>query len=532
MTKPPPERRNNAVQSLIQRFGGAILGVLHGFDRMRFRGTRRFLTTAAGMMSYLWQRHVRLKDFKTFAADLTAQVRQAAEDVALRQGRPVVYLPNSDLAKEDWARAVAQRDGIQQGLIGVLKAVEGCWSYQVGPNRARRKLELRGQASKCLHYYHSFNDADLGLVYVRLQTWFPFTVHVGMNGRERLARQLDQAGLRYQRRDNGLPWVEDWAGAQGLLDAQLRTDWPGLLNRLLAQANPALDRVDAHPRSYYWSMDEGEWASDLAFASPAALAELAPRLFRHAWLNFASADVMRFLGSKAVRTDGPHGNCTGEVVSDLKRRPEGTRIKHRLRRNWIKMYDKQGSVLRVETVINDPRDMKVYRAKEGDADGPKSWQRLRKGVADLHRRAEVSQAANDRYVEALASVDDSRSLAELAQAVCEPVSWQGRRARGLNPLAADDARLLEAVNRGEFTSNGFRNRDLRGLLFPKPARDARDQRRQSAAITRRLRLLRAHGLIHKVAKTHRYQLSPSGREIINALLAARQASIAKLTQAA
>jgi hypothetical protein len=520
------------MKTFIQRFGGDILGVLHGFDRLRFRGTRRFLANVAGMMSYLWQRHVLLKDFKAFARNITAEVRQAAEEVAVQQGRPIEYLRNSVMDKEAWARELAKRDGIQQGLIGVLKAVEGCWSYEVGPNRAQKKLELRGQPSKCLHYYHYFMDPEVGLTYVRLQTWFPFTVHVGINGREWLARHLDQVGLRYQRRDNCFTWLEDWARAQELLDEQLRTDWPGLLDRLLRQANPALTIVDAHPAPYYWSLDEGEWASDLAFASPTALAELAPRLFRHAWLNFDSADVMRFLGSRAVRDQGPHGNFTGEVVSDLKRRPEGTRIKHRLKHNWIKMYDKQGSVLRVETVINDPRDMKVYRAKEGDAGGAKSWQRLRKGVADLQRRAAISQAANERYVEALATVDDSRSLAELAQAVCEPASWQGQRARALNPLAADDARLLQAVNRGEFTINGFRNRDLRGLLFPQPPTAALEQRRQSAAITRKLRLLRAHGLIHKVPKTHRYQLSPQGREIINALLAARQASIAKLTQAA
>jgi hypothetical protein len=123
-------------------------------------------------------------------------------------------------------------------------------------------------------------------------------------------------------------------------------------------------------------------------------------------------------------------------------------------------------------------------------------------------------------------------LAELAEAVCQPVIWQGKRSRAMNPLAATDARLLEVVNRGEFTINGFRNRDLRGLLFSKLPKDAAEQRRQSAAITRQLRLLRAHGLIHKVPKTHRYQISPDGREIINALLAARRVSTAKLTEAA
>jgi hypothetical protein len=518
------------VKTFIERFGNNILGVLHGFDRIRFRGTRRLLANVAGMMGFLWQRQVLLKDFKAFAGNLTAEVRQAAEEVAVQQGRPIEYLHNSAMKKEDWARTLAKRDGIQQGLIGVLKAVECCWSYEVGPNRAKQKLELRGKPSKCLHYYHYFMDAEVGLTYVRLQTWFPFTVHVGMNGREWLARQMDKIGLGYQRRDNCFAWIEDWAAAQRLLDTQLRTDWPGLLNRLLEQANPALGLVDpSQTTPYYWSMDEGEWASDLAFASSETLAKWAPRLFRHAWLNFDSGDVMRFLGNKTVTAQGhPYGRFSGEVVSDLKRRPEGTRIKHRLNGNWIKMYDKQGSVLRVETVINQPRDMKVYRTKEGDEEGEKSWQRLRKGVADVHRRAEISQAANERYVEALATVEDGRTLAELAEAVCQPAMWQGKRARALNPLSAADGRLLEAVNRGEFAINGFRNRDLRGLLFPKLPTDQAEERRRSAAISRKLRLLRAHGLIHKIAKTHRYQLRPPGRDVINALLAARHASTAKL----
>jgi len=170
-------------------------------------------------------------DFKAFAGNITAQVRQAAEEVATSQGRPVQYLHNSDMDKEAWAREIAQRDRIHQGLIGVLKSVERCWSYEVGPNRAKQELELRRKPSKCLHYYHYFNDADVGLVYVRLQTWFPFTVHVGMNGREWLARQMDGIGMCYQRRDNCFPWIEDWGRAQTLFDKQLRTDWPSLLNR-------------------------------------------------------------------------------------------------------------------------------------------------------------------------------------------------------------------------------------------------------------------------------------------------------------
>jgi hypothetical protein len=78
------------MKTFIQRFGKNILGVVHGFDRIRFRGTRRFLANVVGMMGYLWQRQVLLKDFKGFAGAITAEVRQAAEEVGVSQGRGVL----------------------------------------------------------------------------------------------------------------------------------------------------------------------------------------------------------------------------------------------------------------------------------------------------------------------------------------------------------------------------------------------------------------------------------------------------------
>lgn len=283
---------------------------------------------------------------------------------------------------------------------------------------------------------------------------------------------------------------------------------------------------------YYWSVEQSEWASDVMFRSAAALAALYPRLIRHGMQHLGSVDVMRFLGRKVPAHNGRYGTFQGEVVSDLKERPEGMRIKHRVNRNWIKMYDKQGSVLRIETTLNDARDMKVYRPKEGDPRGPKEWRYLRKGVADLHRRAQVSQAANERYLEALAAVEQTRALGELAAGLCRPVTWNGRRVRALNPLSSEDARLLESINRGEFTLNGFRNRDLQGLLYGSSPADPQEARRRSAAVTRKLRLLRAHGLIRKVQKTHRYLLTAAGARTITALLAAKAANTAKLVAAA
>ena len=519
------------MKQFIQRLGSSVCGVLQGFDRLRLRGTKRLLASVRGMGSYLFQRHIFLKDFKAHALEFTEQIRQATEKVAANASRPVRYLASSSQDKEALARELAGRDGICQGLVGVFSCVEPCWTYEIHRNRATKHIDLQGGIRKCLHYYHYFLDPQLGLLHARLQTWFPFTMHVCLNGREWLACQLRAANIGHVQRDNCLVAVEDCARAQALLDEQLRTDWPGLLARIARQVNPVEEELFAAcPVPYYWSVDQSEWATDVLFRSAAELARWYPRWLRHGLETLHSRDVLRFLGKK-VPAQG-YGALTSEVTTDLKERPEGLRIKHRLNHNSIKMYDKQGSVLRVETTINDARDMKVFRPKEGDEEGTKEWRYLRKGIADLHRRAEVSQAANERYLESLAAVEATTPLEQLTAPLCRAVRWKGQAVRALNPLAADDGALLQAVNHGEFAINGFRNRDLRRLLYGHSPATPEQTRKVSAKVTRQLRLLRAHGLIRKVPKTHRYVLTDHGRTTITAILAARQADTATLTKVA
>ena len=222
------------------------------------------------------------------------------------------------------------------------------------------------------------------------------------------------------------------------------------------------------------------------------------------------------------------GKFAGELHSSLQKRVEGLRLKHFVNGNSIKIYDKHGAVLRVETTINHPEEFKVWRAKENDPAGKNDWRELRRAVADLPRRAQVSHAANERYLSALAVVDDKTPLSQEAQSICQPLRKDGERYRGINPWSEQDARILEAVNRGEFAINGFRNRDLRALLYSARASE-QEQKRRAGAITRKLRLLRAHGLIRKVSGTHRYVVTEKGRRIITALMSARQADVEQLS---
>jgi hypothetical protein len=221
-------------------------------------------------------------------------------------------------------------------------------------------------------------------------------------------------------------------------------------------------------------------------------------------------------------------------MGGFKRRVEGERVKFRINANSVKFYDKAysevGSVLRVaEATLNNVDDLRVYRPKEGGPEEDLQWRRMRRGIADLHRRAEVSEASNRRLADALAAVDDSRTIEELTAGIQQPVTWQGRRVRVLRPWG-EDYELLRAVNHGEFVLNGLRNRDLQNLLYDQPAATPAERRRRSAAVSRKLRMLRAHRLIQKVSKTHRYQVTANGRAIVTAILSVAGSSLAQLNQ--
>ncbi len=520
------------MKTFLQKHAASVTGILSGFDRLVFRGSLREISYVNGMRRYLSQAGVLLKAFGAHAEAVTARVKAASVKVAQTAGRPVRYLPSAQTSKEGVARGIAARDGITEGLVCVLTCVEPCTSFEIHRNAKTKRLELQPRLRKCLHHYHYRLHPKFGLMHARIQTWFPFTMQIWLNGREWLARTLDRAGIGYRKQENCFIWVEDVKRAQRLFDGQLRTAWPKRLAEIARQVNPAHAEIfRAWPLSYYWSTRQSEWATDVMFRDARTLAALMPRLVQHGMTTFSSPDVMRFLGRKVPATGRVDGRFAGQVVSDLKVRPEGLRIKHRINGNSVKAYDKQGRVLRVETTINEPKDFKVYRPKEGGRADDLAWRTMRRGVADLHRRATVSQAANERYLDALAQVDAEKPLGELVDGLCCPTRWKGKRVRALHPWG-QDAAWLDVIARGEFAVNGLRNRDLRGHLFAFASSDSETTRRHSGHVTRRIRLLRAHGLLKKVPRTHRYLLTEKGRAVTVALSAARNASPRKLTELA
>jgi hypothetical protein len=520
------------MNDFIAKFQGQLSGTLSGFDRLVFRGTL-WRNRVSGMCGYLWAHGLGAKDFGSHTEDISKRLKEASLAPVLAAGRPVRYLNSGKDDKQQIALQIAAEDGIIEGPICALTAVELCSSYAIKRNLKTQRPELAIAPRKCLFLYHYWMHPVFGFMSVRLQTWFPFSVHLYLNGREWLARQMDRASIGYRRHENCFTWIEDFGRAQTLLHEQLKTNWVQLFDPIVQQVHPLLfsELCVNYPMKYFWTCQDSEWATDLVFRKSDQLRRLVPQLLHLGVVGFSSPDVLRFMGKKVTRQGNAAGGLKLPLSTDLKIRSNGARIKHRLGPNSIKLYDKAydnlGAVLRTEITISRADYFRVYRRTD-DPSSELAWREMRQSVADMHHRAIVSQHALNRYCCALAAVDDSSTLEELTALVERRVRWKGRSVRAIHPFDPDDYALLKAVHRGEFNITGFRNRDLQSLLYSTAPKTRAEQRKRSAAISRKLRMLRAHGLIRKRSRSHRYDVSPNGRLILTAILLAHRITIQQI----
>jgi hypothetical protein len=514
---------------LMELYKDKIMGSIRGLDRIRFRGTLRLLANQSGLRKFMSFTNVLLKDFGSWAEGLTAMIRQSCRAKADALGIETHYLRRASIDKEKFVRELAASRGIKEGSICMLSAVEPCMAPMVKGNKRQKKLELVMAQRKCVFVYHYFDDPVFGFGHVRIQSWLPFNIFICLNGRHWLEKHLQKEGMGYIKDGNCFPWIEDTETAQNLFNKQMETNWSHMLMTLLLNSCPALGQVLRPLRpDYYWSADETEWATDIMFKSKEALDALYPSLLHHAMHVSNSGSVMKYLGRCDRRGVSPN-----EVTSDYRRRYEGIRVKHRVNRNSVKMYNKSGSILRIETTINHTRDFKVFRHPDDNLNRPASWQKMRKGVSDLHRRCKVSGKCNERYADALASAQIEEKLKEVVSPACNRIKKKGKTYRGLNPWHEQDYKLLAFLARGENAIAGFRNKDLRKWLYPESDRlRKKEQKKYSGRITRRLKLLRVHGLIKKVAKENRYTLTAKGRKFACALMTASAVDIKRLTKIA
>jgi hypothetical protein len=183
----------------------------------------------------------------------------------------------------------------------------------------------------------------------------------------------------------------------------------------------------------------------------------------------------------------------------------GTRIKHHMGPASIKMYDKFGRVLRIETTTNDVSFFKHHRKVE-QKDGTTAFKLapVRKSIYSLNPDLrELLAAANQRYLAFISERDDPTAGIKALQKICKTTECNGRTYKGFNFFSAEDQRLFETLVRGEYNIAGLRNSDLRVRLPD----------RTPGQISHFLKRLRTHGLLKRVGRTYKYYLTELGRHV-------------------
>jgi hypothetical protein len=492
------------------RFSGLIVAMLSCFDRVIFKGYLPF-GDEAHLNAYVDAiLKMRRKDFLPWLEKHSQTLVNHAQQLAQQHARPYVYRQGR-FQKEAFIQDLVRQDKLSEGLVAVLCVQETCRTVKLIHGENRPRLVFARRPQRVLYFY--WLDAQFGLMHVRLQTWFPYTIQVYVNGHDWLARQMRKAGLGFTQHDNAFLELDNPERAQKLADRFAQLPWVKQLTRWARQVNPLMTgRNWLAGMNYYWVTEQAEYATDVLFASRARLGELYPRLLDHAAVNFSARDILTFLGRKL------HGNFQGEVLTDLKKkRCPGARVKHRMKDNWLKMYDKFGLLLRVETVINQPREFRVRRRRQRKGRRKMVWCPMNKGVANLPTYQQVARAANERYLEALSVVADPAPSYQQVSQFTESKVVRGRRYAGFNPARSEDVELFQAVLAGDHLLRGFRNAEIRRLLWGE-SKDSRQRQRQANAITRRLKRLHVRGLLAKIPRTHRWRVTTRGQQLLTKIV--------------
>ena len=495
-----------------QKFAASIIAFLTCFDRVIFKGYLPFRGERNLNSLVDCRLRIKRKDFILQLEKYSQQLVDHAQQMARQYQRPYQYIQGK-FRKETYIQELIKKHRIQSGLVAVLCVQEHCKTIKLQYQEKRPRLIYTRRPQRVLYYY--WLDDDFGLMYVRLQTWFPYDIQIYVNGHHWLAQQMTRKALGFVQRDNAFVQLDDPQRAQDLADQFAKLPWVRQLNRWALMANPLLRRggwlhaLDAN--RYYWVTDQAEYATDVLF-NKGTLQQLYCRLLDHATVHFSAKDIMTFLGRKL------HGNFQGDLITKSKKqRNPGARIKHRMKENWLKMYTKFGCILRVETVINQPREFRVRRRRMRRGHQKMVWCPMNKGVVNLPAYARVASAANQRYLNALSTVDDPSTAYQNVKELVGSKQVAGRRYAGFNPACPDHVALFQALLAGEYVLRGFRNADIRAALYP-PPRDPKQQRRQANALTRLFKRLHVRRLIAKIPRTRRWRLTARGRKLLGIIV--------------
>jgi hypothetical protein len=491
-----------------ERYQEQISGVLSCYDRILLQGTLPGWCYDQGMTTFLYSKQIKIFDYPQFAQVLREKVRENAERIARDNGVEIEFIrkPNA-FRKEKRIKDILKGRGEQPGLVHIISAMEACTSYKPWHDKKTGKTFLKYDSGKCLHYYFYFIDKTFGLCYLRVPTWAPFRLQFYLNGHNWLATKLTKRKIPYVLRENAFLSIEDFTKAQELSDSIKVSDLHRALDGFAQKYCPVFQEYGL---TYHWSTSQVEYATDIVFKRQADLRLLYDQIVRTAIHSVKPENIATFLGRKL------HANYQGDLGNNFNTRIQGTRIKHHMGASSIKMYDKFGIILRIETTSNDVSEFKQYREVQSRSGEPiNKIAPMKKNIYSLFELTAIFKASNRRYLEFISMFDDQSRGVKNLKRISQPVETDDRSYKGFNLFSPDDLKLFEVLARGEFNINGLQNKSLRKHI----------SETNTAAMTRILKRLHLHGIIRKVGRTYKYYLTQLGKAVITAALTIRNMSV-------
>ena len=501
--------------NILDDYTEKINGTFTFFDRIIIQGNIQQLVMPGQDVQSLYRMGVLLKDYKVKVEEITKQIVDGIENYAKKHHREVIYLnkhsgPLQDTMNEYWKR----HPEIEKGLIVCYKTLEVCSTRKVIGGVAedgRGLLRLVNSSTKCAHYYLYFNDKKLGLMFVKIQTWFPFTIQFHVNGREMMKAKFDSAGIEYSMYDNSFSTLSDVERAQSIADQFEHNKLIPQLDHFASIVNPWLKDVkEKLSAGYYWTVQQCEVATDIMFKTRQDLEDIYPSIVHHMLTGFNAKDVFTFLGRKLTP------QYKGQAGSDFKNRPIGCRVKFRMKSNSIKCYDK-GNCLRIETTINDLSEFKIFRwvhPKDKEKEPYMAWRIMGKSIKNMERVIEVATSSNRRFIAAMNNIVPCSSVIGEVEKICESIRKTGKTtAAGLNVWNHENSVLFDTILSGDHLIKGFTNKAIRDIIYP----NIKDKKKRASKMTRTIGKLHMHGLIRKIPRTQTYMVTDLGRRVMSAL---------------
>lgn len=506
------------MEYFINKFKDRILGVQQGFDHILIKGYIRDFQIDRRFNYFLSKEGYLLKEFKDYVLKKRTELKEHIDKIAEETGCYREFIKSPKREQLDIAKEILAKNPEKQGLICILSSVEPCYALSVRKNLKSGMLEKRFELRKCTQHYFYYNDKEFGIMFVKLQSWLPYTIKIYINGKEYLKKQLDKKGIKYSSYNNSITSVENMNKAQKISDKFIEKKWYPVFDFFAKEINLFTENIEKilGRVAYSWCIDYCEYATDVLFKDRESLTEIYPKLVEYASLCQGGENIYTFFGKRLC------GNTKGEAVSDRKNDwQKGFRVKFAINKNSIKMYDKY-SVLRIETTINNSRAFKIRSQGK--------WLPMGKSISNMYRIAEISQKCNERYLNSLAVLNCNTKLDKEIESLCNTKITKlsaknsecaARPYGAFNLLRDSTCKLFNTLMNGAYSITGFTRKEIIQALINIKAfktSELNDMKKLVGKVTRLLAKLRAHGLITKYPNTFKYRVTQKGQEIISRIL--------------